>query len=241
MSSKYITKGRLAAVGVLASVLAVTGVTTPAQAVTGYSITGTGGAGVNARTSPWTSSTIRYRLAEGQGIDIRCQYEGQVIGGTRIWDRLRDGAWVTDYYVNTPNYNNYSPGLEPCNNVAVNWAKSQVGSTAHEGMCDRMVAQAYGFGGSGYQTARAHWDHLAQLGRVNGGTTGLPYGALVFFDRAAVNGWAGHVAIHVGGGSIVSNGIGGRVGYTTIGALAQSAPYLGWTLGHFPNGWGTSW
>jgi hypothetical protein len=241
MSSKRIIRNRIAAAGLLASALAMAGVAAPAQATSGWYITGTGGAGVNARTSPWTTSAIRYKLNEGQHIDIRCQYEGQVIGGSRIWDRLRDGAWVTDYYVSTAVYNGYDSRLEKCNDVAVNWARGQVGSTAHEGMCDRMVAQAYGFGGSGYYTARDHWNHLAQLGLTRTGSTNLPVGALVFFERAPVNGQAGHVAIHVGGGSIVSNGIGGKVGYTTVGALAQSAPYLGWSLGHFPNGWGTSW
>ena len=37
-----------------------------------------------------------------------------VINGTGIWDRLSDGTYVTDYYMTTPSFNSFSPGLPRC-------------------------------------------------------------------------------------------------------------------------------
>ncbi|MGI8806567.1 MAG: NlpC/P60 family protein [Acidimicrobiales bacterium] len=235
------TMRRLARASLVSLALAATLIPSPADAVTGYRITGTGGIGANVRNAPWPAhSGVRYNIPEGQGIDIRCQYEGQVVNGSRIWDRLQDGAWVSDYYVSTPVYNGYSAGIPKCNEVAADWARSKIGSTAWEWMCDNFVAQAHGFRNSGYNTAKDHWNHLASMGRTYGGTP-TAVGSLVFFGANANNGQAGHVAIYVGNGQVISNGIGGRIGYTTISGLSASAPYLGWSLGDVPRGSGQSW
>src|SRR5687768_16962706 len=71
----------------------------PSAAVTGYKVYGTGGAGLKARTGPGTSYTVVRVLAEGTPLDINCQDYGSDVGGSRIWDRLQDGTWVSDYYV----------------------------------------------------------------------------------------------------------------------------------------------
>ncbi|MEA2717903.1 MAG: hypothetical protein QOI99_2220 [Actinomycetota bacterium] len=232
---------RLARASLVPLALAAALVPSAANAVTGYSITGTGGVGANARNAPWPAySGVRYNIPEGRAIDIRCQYEGQVVNGSRIWDRLQDGAWVSDYYVNTAVYNGYSWGIPKCNEVAADWARSKINSTAWEWACDKFVAQAHGFGGSGYNTAIEHWNHLVSMGRTSGGTP-TAVGSLVFFAANGNNGNAGHVAIYVGNGQVISNGIGGRIGYTTISALSGSAPYLGWSLGDVPRGWGQAW
>ena len=86
-----------------------------ASAVSGYRVTGTGGIGLRARNAPRVSGAVLYKLGEGQGVDISCQSEGDVVNGSRIWDRLRDGAWVTDYYLSTPVFNGFSPGIPNCN------------------------------------------------------------------------------------------------------------------------------
>ena len=104
--------GTLVGAGVLAA--SGLGLSGTAGAVAGYRVTGTGGVGLNARSDHSTSSPVRYRLAEGQAIDIACQDEGDVVNGSRIWDRLQDGAWVSDYFTSTPVYNGFSPGLPRC-------------------------------------------------------------------------------------------------------------------------------
>ncbi|TMD43711.1 MAG: CHAP domain-containing protein [Chloroflexi bacterium] len=70
---------------------------------------------VRERSGPGTGYGTRAILPAGTRIMIVCQVRSSsVIRGTGIWDRLRDGGYVTDYYTTTPAFNTFSPGIPRC-------------------------------------------------------------------------------------------------------------------------------
>jgi surface antigen len=69
--------------------------------------------GVNERAAPHTSSAIVGHLAYRAEVDIVCQTTGDTVNGTiggssAIWDRLTDGHYVSDLYVDTPMVGQFS-------------------------------------------------------------------------------------------------------------------------------------
>lgn len=58
-------------------------------------------------------------VSEHQQLDIACQTIGESVTGANrrssaIWDRLTDGSFISDFYVDTPNINEFSPPLPRC-------------------------------------------------------------------------------------------------------------------------------
>lgn len=57
---------------------------------------------------------------DGEEVDVVCQEVGEPYVSprtheeTKIWDRLVDGSWVIDYYVDTPNRGRFSAPLSRC-------------------------------------------------------------------------------------------------------------------------------
>lgn len=99
------------------------------------------------------------------------------------------------------------------------------------GMCDQFVANMYGFGSSGYNTAVDNWKATpTSLKHPN--DMDAPAGALMYWG-----GGDGHVAISLGNGSIVSTDINGSGTVGTAPASAISSkwgkPYLGWAYPFF--------
>jgi len=87
----------------------------PVASATTYQVTGTGGAGVNARSAPSTSASIVGHYADGAGINITCQTNGSVVNGVSwVWDKLSGGTYVSDYYTTTPTLDNFSTNLPNC-------------------------------------------------------------------------------------------------------------------------------
>jgi hypothetical protein len=59
------------------------------------------------------------RLEEGEMAKIICQTRGGRVpakgpGGSKIWDKLTNGNYVTDYYVETPGLGRFTPGIPRC-------------------------------------------------------------------------------------------------------------------------------
>jgi hypothetical protein len=59
------------------------------------------------------------QLKEGEMAEITCQTRGGRVpesgpGGSKIWDKLADGNYVTDYYVETPGHGRFTPGIPRC-------------------------------------------------------------------------------------------------------------------------------
>lgn len=80
-----------------------------------------GQCGLHERTGPgYTEYPEAGTKQDGEEIDVVCQAYGEKVtspttgDSTRIWDKLTDGNWVTDYYVDTPNRGIPSPPLPPC-------------------------------------------------------------------------------------------------------------------------------
>lgn len=57
-------------------------------------------------------------LEDGQQIKVRCQVRGEPFSGdngvSSIWDRLEDGHYVTDYFVNTRGSDKFQEGIPRC-------------------------------------------------------------------------------------------------------------------------------
>jgi hypothetical protein len=88
-------------------------VSAPAASVAyGYKVTSR--AGLNARTGPSTSHTVAKTHGPGSTLQIVCQAPGSAVAGTRVWDRLTDGTYVTDSYVSTPSKTGYSAPVPRC-------------------------------------------------------------------------------------------------------------------------------
>ncbi|WP_324790308.1 glycoside hydrolase domain-containing protein [Streptomyces sp. H51] len=77
-----------------------------------YQVTGT--APLNARTGPATSYPIAATYAPGSALKVVCQAPGGKVGTTSVWDRLANGAYVSDRYVSTPSGTGYSAPLPRC-------------------------------------------------------------------------------------------------------------------------------
>lgn len=120
-------------------------------------------------------------------------------------------------------------------NDAAKWARRKARkdvALGYSGLCDHFVGQAYGLAHSGYETAIAHWNATPDKYR-NAGDREPPPGALVFWSNDS----AGHVAISLGNGKIVSTDI-TRNGYADIVDLKAiennwHMKYEGWATPYF--------
>lgn len=45
---------------------------------------------------------------------MTCQKSGTAVGGTKVWDRLDNGHYVSDHYVSTPSGTTYSKPVPRC-------------------------------------------------------------------------------------------------------------------------------
>lgn len=70
---------------------------------------------LNVRSGPSTAdSAVGSPLPFHTQITIACQTTGASVDGSAIWDEIGSGRYVSDYWVNTPNFGTYSPGLPVC-------------------------------------------------------------------------------------------------------------------------------
>ena len=77
-----------------------------------YEATGT--ASLAARTGPSTGYPVTTSYAPGDQLDVVCQAPGSKAGTTTVWDKLGDGTYVPDQYVDTPSDTGYSSPLPRC-------------------------------------------------------------------------------------------------------------------------------
>uniref|UniRef100_UPI002F907781 hypothetical protein n=1 Tax=Kitasatospora sp. NBC_01519 TaxID=2903576 RepID=UPI002F907781 len=121
-------------------------------------------------------------------------------------------------------------------------AASASGRSDFHRLCDNFVAQAYGWGSSGSETANVHWQRLVASGDAHPGDNAPPAGALLFYDTGSA---AGHVALYLGSDMVASNDIAGD-GLIGIRPRADFTSgtwhlrYRGWAAPSFPSAGGTS-
>jgi uncharacterized protein YraI len=238
---------RLGAVAPAAVVLSLSAATL-ASAASGT--VHTAGAALTVRATPSSSAAAVASIASGTTVTIDCQTIGTSVTGrygtTRIWDHVpAKGGYVTDSYVYTGSDSFVAPecggtSTATCSATgitnprgcsgAVTWAKAHLSTAYHAGyygMCDHLVALAYGRSASGHVDANAHW--TATPLRYRHSSRAVPAGGLAFFSGGA----HGHVAISTGDGRLISNDIHGKgtYTYTTISEIENrwGDRYRGWT------------
>jgi NlpC/P60 family protein len=117
--------------------------------------------------------------------------------GARL-DVQADGNLVI-YAGSTPLWNiGPDDPTPPRERHAISWALDRQGHQEYNGWCAKFVANAFGAGSYGYNTA---WQGAQAWGMK---TSPAPRGALVFFAPHSTNGNAGHVGISLGDGRMVS-------------------------------------
>jgi hypothetical protein len=70
--------------------------------------------GVNERSGPGASYPVTGQLPGGALAWAWCQQPGTAVGTTKVWDKLRDGAYVSDYNIATPSKTTYSKPIPRC-------------------------------------------------------------------------------------------------------------------------------
>jgi glycoside hydrolase-like protein/SH3 domain-containing protein len=68
----------------------------------------------NLRAGPSTSATAITPITAGTPVQVLCQTHGGARLGTEVWDKLSNGRYISDHYVNTPSNSTYSPGIGRC-------------------------------------------------------------------------------------------------------------------------------
>jgi uncharacterized protein YraI len=77
-----------------------------------YKVTGT--TSLNARSGPGSSYPVVRTYTSGSSLSVVCQTSGQKVRTTSVWNRLTNGAWVSDYYVSTPSSTGFTTALPRC-------------------------------------------------------------------------------------------------------------------------------
>lgn len=126
MSTLFTRRALVILAGVALTLTTVVGTASPAAAAQQYKTTAT----VTVRTGPGTNyplattyqnvngQTASSTILSGTTITVVCQHQGGTsVNGNRTWDKLGEGAWITDYYTTSPSFNSYAPGLGPCDGV----------------------------------------------------------------------------------------------------------------------------
>jgi len=69
---------------------------------------------VRARTGPSPSYPLVKLYPKDASLPVVCQAPGTAIATTKVWDKLNNGSYVTDYYVSTPSGTGYSAPITRC-------------------------------------------------------------------------------------------------------------------------------
>lgn len=75
------------------------------------------GCEVGLYAGPGTSFSSLGSRAEGDAVDVACQEMGEApadLVPDDVWNRLSDGAWIADRYVDTPGVGAFSPPIPAC-------------------------------------------------------------------------------------------------------------------------------
>jgi hypothetical protein len=93
------------------------------QVVYPYYVVGTcdeGRCGLSLRSGPgFTEYPVTGMKFDNEELEVICQAHGETYhsasgGSSDIWDQLRSGDWVSDYFVDTPERGVFSPPLPVC-------------------------------------------------------------------------------------------------------------------------------
>lgn len=165
-----------------------------------------------------------------------CLSEVDLNGGMTVPATAKNGACPLDTMYAKGHQNTHD-----CNQaIAFMEREMNSGSRAWRRRCLALVAQAYGWRASGTPTAFQGAQIVTAAGRVSTDRTGIPRGAVMWWDGRPAGNSAGHVAIYDGAGYILSNDVpvtDGRVGRVpwTYPEQRWGHKWLGWSPPYFPN------
>lgn len=74
----------------------------------------TASSGVTKHTGPGSGYPSAGVLPGGALGWVTCQQAGSLVGSTRVWDKLRDGSWVSDNYLATPGKPGFTSTVPRC-------------------------------------------------------------------------------------------------------------------------------
>jgi hypothetical protein len=118
-----------------------------------------------------------------------------------------------------------APAAGPKAQKAVEWAKSMLGRQDWNNLCERFVEEAYGTRGI-YPTAKDAGNAIVtHKGRSS--LDSAPPGALLYFAADETNDWAGHAAIYLGKGQMISARPNG-VKIESMDTPYNKERYIGW-------------
>jgi hypothetical protein len=66
------------------------------------------------RTAPAKSAKSGGALVAGTQVGVMCQAPGTTVAGTKVWDKLTTGTYVSDAYVDTASKTGYTSGIARC-------------------------------------------------------------------------------------------------------------------------------
>ena len=69
---------------------------------------------LNERSAPHLDAATIGTLPYGAAVSVSCQASGALVGRSVVWDRLTSGAYISDYWVSTPGYDTWTPGIPRC-------------------------------------------------------------------------------------------------------------------------------
>lgn len=69
---------------------------------------------VNTRSGPGTSHRLTGKMHAGALARVVCQKRGSQVVHTRVWNKLTNERWISDYYVATPAKKGYSKPIRRC-------------------------------------------------------------------------------------------------------------------------------
>ena len=178
---------------------------------------------LNERSAPSTSATVVGSLPYHSTIYITCQTSGSLVGASTVWDKLTNGAYVSDYWTNTPGQNTWTSSIPPCGGTPT----ATVGRTV-----------SYNEGASGQCTWWAIYKFHAYSGYYPNLVVSSNNGDAKYWAyNAAYNGWTVTAAPRVGSIAVFpayTNGAGaaGHVGWVTAVSGSQitisEMNYVGW-------------
>ncbi len=110
----------------------------------------------------------------------------------------------------------------------VSWARSGVGG--YHNQCLRLADDAFGATGARTTTALAQWSRAQAAGVAHPDSKDIPVGAQMFWRTSHP---AGHIAVYVGDGKVVTNVPGGAVEIMDWHEINEWGPYLGWANAYY--------
>jgi hypothetical protein len=105
----------------------------------------------------------------------------------------------------------------------ISWARN--GTGGYHNLCLKLADDAYGAKGPRTTTALAQWSRAQSAGVAHPGSKDIPVGAQMFWRTSHP---AGHIAVYVGNGKVVSNVPGGALEIMDWQEINEWGPYLGW-------------